>query len=520
MNKKTVFQFILQCVVTVAIAYGTASLIQRYFFSSKEDGTQLAVQRGQSFTAPESVQVRKPINREIDFLDTPCSAQEVETTIQAQWGSVTFSTDGASLQRFEVHRELDRKASSITTIFPAAPDERESRCFLVALDHSTPYFYQLDRVTQDEHKAELTYSASFAHGMIIKTFVVHKNKYQIDVALMLQTHADHPTQVRMLYPAPHMRDLATQDVITGFVLEESKVKRFTQSDIPVNKGWRNPTLFGASDRYFVNALTKDEQNMIEKAYFWPTPDKKLLCCLESNEITDKAEWQWSFYLGPKDTDDVRVVDPRLEELVEYSGWFGPISVLMLKFLKFIYGYVHNFGIAIIILTLLMRLAMVPLTFSSKKQEKKRAEMDKQLKLLQQKYKTNPERLQQERMNLVRKHGFGGLGCLMPFLQIPFFFALNRLLSSSIELYKAPFIPGWITDLSAPDPYYILPALFAVGMILTSFQMPKDQRSTFMIMGVGGAVFFANFAAGLLLFFVVSVFAGLLSTYAIKKFKLA
>ena len=517
MTKKSFLLFVMQFALTMAITYATVSLVNHFFL--KKDGSTSSVkpQRGQSFTAPQETQVSKPINREIDFIDAKRPAREIVTTIATQWGSVMFSSDGATLQRFEVNRELDGKASSITTIFPLASNERESRCFLVALDRPSPYFYQLVNKTETDQIATLTYKASFDHGSIKKKFVVHKDKYQIDVALTVDTH-DNPVQIRMLFPAPLMIDLQTQDTISGFVLEEGKVKRFEQQYIPIDKWWKKPTLFGASDRYFVNALIADDRDMIDRAYFWQTPENKLLCCLESGEIVNTAEWTWSFYFGPKDTDDVRVVDPRLEELVDYSGWFGPISVAMLKFLKYLYGYFHNFGIAIIILTLLMRLAMLPLTFSGEKQRKQRAELDKKLKYLQQKYKDNPQRLQQERVELVRKHGFGGMGCIMPLLQIPFFIGLNRLLSTSIELYKAPFIPGWISDLSAPDPYYILPMLFACGMILTAFQMDKNQRSTFIIMGVGGAVVFSSFAAGLVLFFVVSMFSGIVMTYITKKLR--
>jgi len=519
MTKKSFFLFVMQFAFTMAITYATVSLVNHFFLKKDDNVAHVAPQRGQSFMAPQERQVSKPINREIDFIDGKRHAKEVVTTIATQWGNAVFSTDGASIQRFEVNRELDGKASSITTIFPAAPNERESRCFLVALDRPSPYFYQLVNKSETDQAATLTYEASFDHGSIQKKFVVYKDKYQIDVALAVDVY-ENPVQIRMLFPAPVMIDLQSQDTISGFALEKGKVVKFEQKYVPMDKGWRKPTLFGASDRYFVNALIADDSDIIDSAYFWQMHGNKLLCCLESSEIVNKSKWIWSFYFGPKDIDDVRIVDSRLEELVEYSGWLGPISVAMLKLLKYLYGYFHNFGVAIIILTLLMRLMMVPLTFSGEKQRKQRTELDKKLKYLQQKYKDNPQKLQQERVELVRKHGFGGMGCIMPLLQIPFFIGLNRLLSTSIELYKAPFIPGWISDLSAPDPYYILPMLFACGMVLTAFQMDKNQRSTFIIMGVGGAVLFSNFASGLVLFFVVSMFSGIVITHITKKLRWA
>jgi len=517
MSKKGIFSFVMQFILTMAMAYAVVSVFN-YFFVKQDDHTEQArTVRGQHCKAPETSYTERPISREIDFIDSRRSGRETLTTVKADWGSVVLTTDGAALQRFEVNRELDGKASSITTVFPAQPEEREFRCFLVALNRPTPYFYHLEDKQEADDVVRVTYAASFEGGTLKKTFVIHKHVYQIDVALAVTMHSEQAVQVRMLYPAPLMIDLCGQDVITGFVLEEGKVKRFNQKDIHAGDYWRNPTLFGASDRYFVNSLVADKENMVDRAYFWQSQEQQLFCCVESQEIVDAADWTWSFYFGPKDTDDVKPVDARLEELVEYSGWLGPISMLMLKFLKFLYSYFRNYGVAIIILTIIMRLLMLPLTFGGEKQRKKREEMDKKLKYIQQKYKHDPQRMQQERLELVRKYGLGGgAGCLMPFVQLPIFIALNRLLSTSIELYKAPFVPGWITDLSAPDPYYILPMFFAFSMILTSFQMEKSQRTPLLVMGVGGAMFFSSFASGLVLFFSVSAFLGVVLTYMTKK----
>jgi len=520
MTKKGFFSFAAQCIFFMLIAYATISLINHWFLKKEGDASAIEIQRGQSFTAPAITQVSHPINREIDFVDSKRPRKEQLTEVKTGWGAVTFSSDGATLHRFEVNRALDGRASSITTVFPLPIDEREARCFLVAFDRPTPYFYQLKEREDTDQTVTVTYKASFDRGNIEKTFTVHKNTYQIDVALRVDTPRDDAVQVRLLFPAPEMIDLHDKDTITGFALEEKKIKRFDHKVVPMDRFWKAPALFGASNRYFVNALVADKQGMIDRAYFCKTPAEQLLCCIESHKMVDTEDIAWSFYFGPKEMDDVGAVDPRLEELVDYSGWFGSISMLMLKLLKYLNDRFHNFGIAIILLTLLMRLIMLPFTLSGEKQRKQRADLDKKLKYLQQKYKDNPERFNNEKYELIRKHGLGGVGCIVPLLQAPFFLGLNRLLSTSIELYKAPFITGWISDLSAPDPYYILPMLFALGMILTALQMPKDQRSMFFVIGIGGAGLFSSFAAGLVLFFVVSMFAGIISTFIANKLKLS
>lgn len=517
MMKKKILQFLMQLSIIAGMAYGTVTLVHYFFGGSSTQKDQESYQ-GQPFSAPLEKQVIMPINREINFMDLGRPAKEVLTPIDTVWGSLIFTSDGASLQRFEIKRELAGKDDKIATIVTENPEERETRCFLVAFDHETPYFYHLEKVVENESRAILTYKASLESGFITKIFTVHKDKYQIDVEIGLEKlHVHKPVQLRMIFPAPVMLDLKSPDIISGFVLEKDKIKQFDQKNIPMTTAWKRPTLFGANDRYFINALISDQQEKIESAYYWKAPEGRLLCCVQSVEIASDCDWKWSFYVGPKDTDDVQLVDPRLEYLVEYSGWFGPIAVILLKILKYLYKYFHNFGIAIIVLTLLMRLLMLPLAFNTETQRKKRADLDKKLKYLQQKYKDNPQRFNQEQLELIRKQGIG-LGFLAAFINLPFFFALNRLLASSIELYKAPFVSGWISDLSAPDPYYILPTLFACGMIITALQGDKNQRTTMFVVGIGGAVLFSNFAAGLVLFFVVSMFAGIASAYIAKRWQ--
>jgi len=121
----------------------------------------------------------------------------------------------------------------------------------------------------------------------------------------------------------------------------------------------------------------------------------------------------------------------------------------------LYDLVHNYGIAIILVTLLIKLLMAPFTFRSEQGMKERAEFQRKMKYLQEKFKHDKQALASAQAELLRKNGLSGLGsCLPNLLQLPFFIVLGSVISNSIELYKAPFL--WINDLSAPDPYYILP----------------------------------------------------------------
>ncbi|HVX01232.1 MAG TPA: YidC/Oxa1 family membrane protein insertase, partial [Candidatus Babeliaceae bacterium] len=163
------------------------------------------------------------------------------------------------------------------------------------------------------------------------------------------------------------------------------------------------------------------------------------------------------------------------------------------------------------LTILMKIVMLPLTWRSEQggnTAKQQAELQKKMQYLEQKYKHDRETLAREQMKLIKKFGTSNLGCLvLPFLQAPIFIGLNRVITNSIEFYQAPFI-GWITDLSAPDAYYILPFLSAIGLgmqMATTGDVRKRLVSLLIAALVAGI--FAGFPAGVTLYLSVSSLLG-------------
>ena len=185
------------------------------------------------------------------------------------------------------------------------------------------------------------------------------------------------------------------------------------------------------------------------------------------------------FVGPKDTS---VLPSALDGVIDY-GWFAFLCRPLLYGLKWTYSVVGNYGVAIILLTIVINVVLFPLRIKSLKSSKKMQEFAPKIKAIQAKYKkmkaTDPrkQRMQAEVMAFYKEHGVNPLGGCWPMLiQMPFFFAFYRLLNASIELRQAPFI-FWIKDLSVPDPTYILPILMGLSM----FQM---QRMTPMPMAGG------------------------------------
>jgi YidC/Oxa1 family membrane protein insertase len=225
--------------------------------------------------------------------------------------------------------------------------------------------------------------------------------------------------------------------------------------------------------------------------------------------------QYQLYLGPKVQillETVRGAD--LSGVIDY-GMFWFLVRPLLASLKWIHTYVRNYGLAIILLTLLLTLLLFPIRLKQMVSMKKMQVVQPKVKEIQERYKrykkTDPKRgeMNQEIMALYKEHNVNPLGgCLPLILQMPLLFAFYQLLAASIELRQAPFI-AWIQDLSQKDPYYILPIVMGVTMLISQKMTPMapgadpTQAKMMMIMPAIFTLMFLNVSSGLNLYFLCS-----------------
>lgn len=230
------------------------------------------------------------------------------------------------------------------------------------------------------------------------------------------------------------------------------------------------------------------------------------------EVRAHNRFKFLFFAGPKDHEILNEVDSGLSALIDY-GWFSILVWPLLFCLKLIYGYIHNYGVAIIVLTFLINLVLFPIRYKQMLSMKKMSTLQPQLKSIQDTYKkmkrTDPrrQRMNSEVMALYSKHGVNPLGgCLPLVLQMPFLFAFYRMLDGSIELRGAPFM-FWIQDLSRHDPYYITPVVMGVTMLAQQAMTPATgdptQRRMMMLLPIIFTFFFLNLSSGLVLYFLFS-----------------
>jgi YidC/Oxa1 family membrane protein insertase len=218
------------------------------------------------------------------------------------------------------------------------------------------------------------------------------------------------------------------------------------------------------------------------------------------------------YIGPKDFDRLRSFGYEAKKIINF-GFFGTIAEILLISIKFIHRYVPNWGFAIIILTILIKIVFFPLTYSSTKSMAKMQELQPKIKALRAKYKKAKQDINQRRqmneemMKLYKEHGINPAGgCLPMLIQIPVFWGFFRMLVVAIEFRQSPWML-WIKDLSVKDPYYVTPLLMGATQFISQKMTPTTadpaQAKMMLIMPVVMTVFFMNFQSGLILYWLTN-----------------
>jgi len=224
-------------------------------------------------------------------------------------------------------------------------------------------------------------------------------------------------------------------------------------------------------------------------------------------VEGKSNLQLSAYIGPKNHELLKSINPELTEAIEF-GFFSFLSTPFYKVLLWINNYVGNWGWAIIFFTLLVKFILFPLSYKGMMSMQKLKDLAPKMKEIKEKYKGDPAKMNAQMMEMYKKHGANPMGgCLPLILQIPVFFALYRVLLNAVELQGAPWIL-WINDLSRMDPYFVLPLLMGASMWFQQRITPSNftdplQEKIFKFFPVIMTVFFIYFPSGLVLYWLVN-----------------
>jgi YidC/Oxa1 family membrane protein insertase len=355
-----------------------------------------------------------------------------------------------------------------------------------------------------------------------KTYTFNADTYEVDFDFEIYNLTDNRVKGDLdisLYEYVKKEEKKSFSLFRGYqfpasflVFTDGKVEREVAAK--VKKG-ENKTIkgdiswIGFDSKYFMLALlTKDvpgetteavrlETELIEGVY------RVGDFSLSSGESFDG---DMGLYLGPKDPKSMDEVGHSLSEAIDY-GFFAFLSIPLVKLLKFFYLIFKNYGVAIILLTVVVRLLLYPITHKSMKSMKDMQKIQPLMKEIREKYKDDKEKMNQEVMRLYQTHKINPLGgCLPLFLQLPIFIALYKALYVAIDLRHAPFWL-WIQDLSDKDPYYVTPIVMGLSYFLQQKLTPTSadptQQKVMLMMPIVFTVIFLNLPSGLVLYFLIS-----------------
>jgi YidC/Oxa1 family membrane protein insertase len=287
---------------------------------------------------------------------------------------------------------------------------------------------------------------------------------------------------------------------------------------------------GLEDDYFIAALIRRPGDALSRGRAKDVTQVGLV--FRDVHVGAGQTWEGGgdLYVGPKEWERLRALGVGLEAAqarnygrfmwVLFPMWWFcvPLLWLMNFFGTWLPG--QNYGVAIILLTVLVKVVFYPLSLKSMRSMKAMQALQPQVNALRSKHKADPQRIQREQMELFRKHGVNPMGgCLPMVVQIPIFYALYLTLQYSVELQGAPFLL-WITDLSKKDPYYVLPILMGISMLVQQKMTPTvgdpRQAQIMLLMPVVFTFMFLEFPTGLVLYWLVNNCLTILQQYLIDR----
>ena len=327
-------------------------------------------------------------------------------------------------------------------------------------------------------------------------------------------------------PAPYfitpghrpMADSSRYMLVRGALIEDAEgiITTIEDGDAKGTETFKNAKIASAFDRY-VATMFYDFKKGMNVSILKVGNDDPLIF------VEGGQDLHLGGYIGPKEYNILKNINPELTNAIEF-GWFTFLSKPFFKVLLWIHGIIGNWGWAIILFTLLVKLVLFPLSYKGMMSMQKLKDLAPKMKELKEKYKGDPAKLNAQMMELYKKNGANPMGgCLPMLLQIPVFFALYRVLLNADELQGAVWISGWIDNLAGADPYYILPVLMGVTMWFQQKITPNNftdplQEKIFQWFPVimAGMFIIMPFPSGLVLYWVVNNIFTIGQQYVINK----
>jgi len=382
--------------------------------------------------------------------------------------------------------------------------------------------------TADPDGLGVTYRFSDGHVSVKKVFRFLKNSYLSQASTEILVDGKplpHMIQWRggfgdLTVPSPTANQHAVHYDLTASKLVDQNSTAASKGPIQESGTY---SFAGLTDAYFAAVFLPSVEDAMHETVFTdtvPTPPEPKPVPLAGIALADGDSNQFRVFVGPKDVDLLKSIDPKLEQLIDF-GWMSVLSKPLFLIVNWTNDqFVHNFGWSIILVTIVINFALFPLKLSSMKSMRKMQALKPQIDAINAKYKgisvRDPKKSEQteETMGLYKKHGVNPMGgCLPMVIQLPILIAFYKVFTVSVEMRGASWL--WVHDLSQPEhlPIKILPIVMIATQFLTQKMMPQpgadpaQQKMTMFMPLIFGFMFY-NFASGLVLYYLTSNLVGI------------
>ena len=361
----------------------------------------------------------------------------------------------------------------------------------------TPYTASTSTVNLENAESKLTLTQKLSSTTVTKELTFYKDgHYDININL------SNPQQYFVLPGERPNADHTIYMVVQGVMLKKKngEIQTIEDGDAEKDLTVSNVEFTSSFDRYFASILYNFDKPL--NIYTQVTKDENALVFVQGEQ-----SFSLHGYLGPKESNVLKSINPKLTDAIEY-GLITFLSKPMFKLLQWFHDYIGNWGWAIVLFTLLVKLILFPLSYKGMMSMQKLKDLAPQMKELKEKYGKDPQKMNAKMMEMYKKNGANPMGgCLPMILQIPIFFGIYRVLLNSVELQGAQWAL-WINDLSIQDPFYVLPVLMGASMWYQQKLTPNTmtdpmQQKIFQWLPVVMTVFFLTFPAGLVLYWLVN-----------------
>ena len=551
MDKKTILAFALSFVVLVGWSL---------FFSPEPKQAPIEKDTAAQNIQPAPIGGKSPVNvatvsppKSVTAAEQPViQADEKNIEVDTPLYKIVFSNVGPTIKSFKLKKYRQ-------TINPDSPyvelvtlEQGMGDYLTVQFDDNTVgnvnnKAFSVDRdylkLNQESEPATIVFQGTSQNGIAItQTYRFFPDRYGIDLAVTATNPTTTPIngvfRATLRSVPPH--DKGSYYAYVGFALflddklDEIEVEDPGEEESARGKiGW-----FGWEDNYFISAIAPEvpaKGSFTGKHLSSGVMEGVFLPAAISLPPSTQATSEYQLYIGPRDLGILKQFGKNLDQAINF-GWTDIIAKPLLYILHFFYQYVHNYGLAIILLTVLVKILFWPLTHKSYKSMKEMQKLQPRMAKLREKHKGDKQKLNQEMMGLYKTYKVNPMGgCLPMVVQIPVFFALFRVLGACIELRHAPFML-WINDLSAPGrlfhfsfqipfmtPPYGIPVLTLLmggSMFLQQKMTPTPgdptQAKIMMFLPVIFTFMFINFPSGLVLYWLVNNLLSIGQQYRIYK----